>query len=108
MPQMTGIELFQLQAQRGCKIDRKMKAIMSGRTDAKFLKQCEDLGYRFFEKPFECSDLTEWLGECEKHFDLSRPLVGEEADRRFDFKQDIEYCKSISPQRTQPKAAYSR
>ena len=92
MPQMTGIELFQLQAQRGCKIDKKMKAIMSGRTDAKLITQCGDLGYRFFEKPFDCSDLKDWLSESEKHFDLSRPLGGKKADGRNDFKEDTEYC----------------
>jgi len=100
MPQMTGIELFQLQAQKGCRIDNKMKAIMSGCTDAKLLKQCEDSGYRFFEKPFECSDLTGWLSECEKHFDLSKQLGGKKADKRSDFKQDIEYYKGIAPQNT--------
>ena len=88
---MTGLELFQLQAQRGCKVDRKMKAIMSGHSEGELVKQCEDLGYRFFEKPFSCSDLTEWLGECEKNFDLSKQL-GENNGRRYDFKQDIEYC----------------
>jgi CheY-like chemotaxis protein len=92
MPQMTGLELFQLQAQRGCKIDGKMKAIMSGHSDVELLKQCEDLGYRFFEKPFSCSDLTEWLSECESNFDLSKQLGGKLPGRRYDFKQDIEYC----------------
>ena len=92
MPQMTGLELFQLQAQRGCKVDRKMKAIMSGHSDGELLKQCEDLGYRFFEKPFSCSDLTDWLGECEQNFDLSKQLGGKLPDRRYEFKQDIEYC----------------
>ena len=100
MPQMSGIELFQLQAQRGCRIDNKMKAIMSGCTDAKLLKQCEDSGYRFFEKPFECSALSGWLSECEKHFDLSKQLGGKKTDKRSDFKQDIEYYKGIAPQNT--------
>ena len=92
MPQMTGIELFQLQAQRGCKVDRKMKAIMSGHSDGELSRQCEGLGYRFFEKPFACSDLTDWLSECEKSIDLSKQLGGKLPDRRYDFKQDIEYC----------------
>src|SRR5574340_405418 len=98
MPQMTGIELFQLQEQRGCRIDRKMKAIMSGHTDAELLKQCGDLGYRFFEKPFDCSDFKDWRSECERHFDLSRPLGGEITGKPCAFKQETEYCNSISPQ----------
>ena len=92
MPRMTGIELFQLQAQRGCKVDRKMKAIMSGHSDGELLAQCKDLGYRFFEKPFACSDLSGWVSECEKNFDLSKPLGGKQTNKRYDFKQDIEYC----------------
>jgi CheY-like chemotaxis protein len=96
MPLMTGIELFQLQAQRGCKVHKKMKAIMSGRSDGGLLTQCEDLGYRFFEKPFSCSDLTEWLSECEKNFDLSKQLGGKITNRRYDFRQDIEYCLNAS------------
>ncbi len=95
MPHRTGIELFQLQEKRGCKIDRKMKAIMSGISDEGLLKQCADLGYRFFEKPFSCSDISGWLGECEENFDLSKPLGGGK-NLRYDFKQDIEYCLNAS------------
>ncbi|MFZ2196302.1 MAG: response regulator [Thermodesulfovibrionales bacterium] len=95
MPQMTGIELFQLQAQRGCRIDRKMKAIMSDYADGALLKQCKDLGYRFFGKPFDYSELYTWVSECEKHFDLSNQLVGK-PNKRYDFIQDIEYCLNAS------------
>ena len=92
MPHMTGLKLFQLQAERGCKVEKKMKAIMSGHSEGELLTQCEDLGYRFFEKPFSCSDLTDWLSDCEKNFDLSRQLAGKITSRRHDFKKDIEYC----------------
>ena len=96
MPHMTGLELFQLQAQRGCRIDNKMKAIMSGRADGALLKQCKDLGYRFFEKPFYSSELYAWVSECEKNFDLSRQLAGKKPNKRYDFVQDIEYCLNAS------------
>lgn len=92
MPQMTGIELFQLQEQRGCKINRRMKAIMSGHADGALLKQCKDLGYKFFEKPFYSSELYSWISECEKNFDLSKQLVGKKPNKRYDFKRNIEYC----------------
>lgn len=98
MPQKTGIELFQLQAQRGCKIDKKMKAIMSGHSDEELLKKCADSGYRFFEKPFDCSDLSGWTSECADNFDLSRQLGGKITNRRYDFKQNIEYCLNASCQ----------
>jgi FixJ family two-component response regulator len=96
MPQMTGIELFQLQAQRGCRVDKKMKAIMSGHADGALLKQCKDLGYKFFKKPFYSSELYAWASECEKYFDLSKQLVGKKPNKRHDFKQNIEYCLNAS------------
>lgn len=96
MPQMTGMQLFQLQTQRGCRIDNKMKAIMSGRADGELLTQCKDLGYSFFEKPFDWSKLYTWTRECEKHFDLSGQLVGKKPNKRYDFIQDIEYCLNAS------------
>ncbi|MFZ2196303.1 MAG: response regulator [Thermodesulfovibrionales bacterium] len=96
MPQMTGIELFQLQARKGCRIDNKMKAIMSGHADGELLKQCKDLGYKFFQKPFDYSELYAWVSECEKYFDLSKPLVGKKPSKRYDFIQDIEYCLNAS------------
>jgi CheY-like chemotaxis protein len=96
MPQMTGMELFQLQAKRGCRINRKMKAIMSGHADDELLTQCKDSGYRFFQKPFDCSELHVWVSECEKNFDLSKQLAGKKPNRRYDFRQDIEYCLKAS------------
>lgn len=91
MPKMTGLELFQRQSKRGCKVDSKMKAIMSGYSDEEILTQCKDLGYSFFRKPFTFSELSEWLTECEKHFDLSQPLGVKRVSRRYSFIQDIEY-----------------
>jgi hypothetical protein len=73
-----------------------MKAIMSGNADGTLLKQCKDLGYRFFEKPFAYSELCTWVSECERNFDLSKQLVGKKPNKRYDFVQDIEYCLNAS------------
>lgn len=75
MPKMTGIELLQNQSKKGCKVDSKMKAIMSGYSDEKIKLQCNDLGYCFFQKPFTFSKLSTWLSEQEKCFDLSQQLA---------------------------------
>jgi len=99
MPEMTGIELFQRQSKRGCPVDINMKAIMSGYADEVLMEQCRDLGCTFFEKPFELSELSSWLSEREKHFDLSQQLLDRRAKSRYAFNQDIEYClHSVSPQ----------
>ena len=75
MPKMTGIELLQNQSKKGCKVDTKMKAIMSGYSDEKIITQCNDLGCSFFQKPFTFSKLSTWLSEHEKLFDLSQQLA---------------------------------
>jgi len=96
MPQITGLELFQLQEQRGCGVDRKMKAIMSGYAEEALLRQCKDSGYRFFEKPFYFSELYNWASECENNFDLSKQLAGGKPNKRHDFRRNIEYCLNAS------------
>ena len=80
MPQTTGTELFWRQAERGCKVAKK--AIMSGYSEEKLLRFCEDAGYRYFEKPFNYKKLTNWLGECKSNFDLSKQLGGRPAEAR--------------------------
>ena len=75
MPKMTGIELLQNQSKKGCKVDVKMKAIMSGHSDEKIITQCNELGCSFFQKPFTFSKLSVWLSNHEKLFDLSQQLA---------------------------------
>jgi len=96
MPQMTGTELFWRQAERGCKVAEKAKAIMSICFEERLLRLCEDSGYRYFEKPFNYEELTGWLGECESIFDLSKQLGGTPAEARHDFRPDIDYCLNSS------------
>jgi len=91
MPEMTGIELLQGQSRRGCKIDIKMKAIMSGYSGEDLVTQCEDLGCNFFAKPFTSSELPLWINERRKHVDLSQQLGGPKISRRYDYKQNIVY-----------------
>jgi CheY-like chemotaxis protein len=74
MPQMNGIELIQKQFQRGCQLDIRNKAIITGHIDDESREVIEQLGCKLFEKPFMLPELLDWLKECEKRFDLSRPL----------------------------------
>jgi FixJ family two-component response regulator len=91
MPKMTGIELLRLQSGRGCRIGNKMKAIMSGYSGEEIAVQSERPGYKLFKKPFDFTELSGWLRECEKDIDLSQQLCGNKIKRRHDFRQDIEY-----------------
>jgi CheY-like chemotaxis protein len=74
MPNMTGLELLQSQHQRGCKLDMKQKAVISGDIESKNKKMILDMGATFFQKPLIIPEFSEWLSECEKRIDLSVPL----------------------------------
>jgi CheY-like chemotaxis protein len=74
MPRMTGIELLRQQADQGCKLDRRNKALISGYAGEEDFEAIRELGCAFFRKPFDFSELSEWLDECEKRMDLSSPL----------------------------------
>jgi hypothetical protein len=74
MPRMNGIEFLQAQTQKGCMLDNRNKAIISGQMYNEQKKMVDRLGCKFFQKPFKLSELSEWLDDCEKRMDLSEPL----------------------------------
>ena len=77
MPGMTGIELLEIQHQRGCKLISKNKALMTGNEDLELRKKAAELGCHVFPKPLIIPTLISWLQECEKRFNLSEPLAAE-------------------------------
>jgi CheY-like chemotaxis protein len=77
MPGMTGIELLEIQHQRGCKLTSKNKALMTGCADPELREKAAALGCAVFPKPLDLSNFIAWLQECEKRFDLSEPLASE-------------------------------
>lgn len=74
MPRMSGLELIKLQTGRGCTMDVRNKAVLSGNLDPATQEAIRLLGCRTFLKPCRLSELTTWAGECEQRMDLSRPL----------------------------------
>jgi DNA-binding NtrC family response regulator len=74
MPRMNGMELLQHQSQRGCWIDIRNKAIITAYMDNEVKNAIEKLGCSFFEKPFQLSEISDWINDCEKRIDLSLPL----------------------------------
>ena len=65
MPYMTGLEFYQLQRERGCKAHDNNKALITGANiTPEILKLIEDLGCKYFKKPFKVSDLVAWVDEC--------------------------------------------
>lgn len=94
MPKMNGIELISDQAQRGCKLDVKNKAIMSGDIDEECKKKIKELGCSYLNKPFTLNELSDWLSAAEERIDLSQPLNILEKRRhaRYPHNEKIEYC----------------
>ncbi len=74
MPKMTGLELLQSQHKRGCKLDVKHKAVISGDIESENKKLIRDMGVSYFQKPLIIPEFSEWLNECEERMDLSAPL----------------------------------
>ena len=75
MPRMNGIQLFEKQKQRGCKIDTRNKTIISGYPPTNnHSDQVKELGCSYLEKPFIVSELLKWVDECNKRIDTSQSL----------------------------------
>jgi CheY-like chemotaxis protein len=77
MPDMTGLELLEMQHNGGCKLTSKNKALVTGNEDSGLRKRAAVLGCHFFPKPLLISSLLAWIKECEKRFDLSEPLASD-------------------------------
>lgn len=96
MPGMTGVEMLRLQSQRGCWVDTRNKAIMSGGLGSDEQKSIRELGYNFFGKPFPMTELTVWLDECKKRIDLSKPLGTKRKECRYSANIDISFnCNTV-------------
>jgi DNA-binding NtrC family response regulator len=93
MPKMTGIEMLHLQAQRGCRVDVRNKAIMSGDPNNK-QKMIEGVAGAFFQKPFNLHELFVWLDTCKERIDLSNPVRPLRRTNRHHVDTDIVYAHS--------------
>jgi len=75
MPRINGIELLSHQAQRGCPITVKNKAIMSEDLPYEHIDKIIELADIFFQKPLHMEELNAWTKECISRVDLSQPLA---------------------------------
>jgi len=63
MPEMTGLDFFIDQAQKGCKLPTQRKALISGDISAADEKKAKELGYKVFKKPCSLDILDLWIDE---------------------------------------------
>ena len=63
MPGMKGLELFEYQRQRGCKIPIQRKALISGDLSGNDQKMAKSIGYKVFHKPTSLDLIDAWVDE---------------------------------------------
>jgi DNA-binding NtrC family response regulator len=94
MPGMNGLDLIALQQAKGCRIDIRNKAIISGFLEDKDLERLSQFGCAFFKKPFHLSMLSSWLETCGKRVDLSAPLAHPRREGRKKVNVEITYTSA--------------
>lgn len=91
MPRMNGLELIRQQFQRGCKLNIRNKAVMSGYLDDEIQMKISLMGCTIFNKPFSLSELSPWLNECENRINTSEPLAIKRKESRHTAGISISY-----------------
>ncbi|MEE9523786.1 MAG: hypothetical protein V3V59_03435 [Thermodesulfovibrionales bacterium] len=74
MPEINGMDLLLKQAKRGCKMDTRNKAVISGNLSYEYKKMITDMNVKCFHNPFAFSDINNWLDECEQRIDLTQEV----------------------------------
>ncbi|MEA3545189.1 MAG: response regulator [Thermodesulfobacteriota bacterium] len=63
MPGMTGLEFFEYQRQRGCKLPPCCKALISGDISGEDQRMAESIGYKVFHKPTPLALIDQWIDD---------------------------------------------
>ncbi|UCG79275.1 MAG: response regulator [Nitrospirota bacterium] len=74
MPGMNGIELLQKQTERGCLLTIKNKAVITADLSEENGETISDLGCGYIKKPFKLDEIRDWVTDCLKRVDLSKPV----------------------------------
>jgi DNA-binding NtrC family response regulator len=74
-PSGNGIALLHQQAERGCPLNIRKKAVISAHIDDVTQKAIEQIGCAYFKKPFRLSELNTWLNNVSPHIDVSYSLA---------------------------------
>lgn len=61
LPEMTGLDIFLIQRQKGCKLPDKAKLIISAGVSKDQKKAIETEGYEYLAKPFRLVDISDFL-----------------------------------------------
>lgn len=75
MPNMSGIDFFKRIKEKGCKTLSANKALISATTDSEHFDAIEELGCKFFAKPFKLTELVDWIESCAERIPEDRVLA---------------------------------
>jgi len=91
MPGVNGVELLECQSRKGCKLNIKNKAVISGYIDDHHRMKVQQLGCAFFQKPFNLHSLMEWLTGCEQRIDLGQRVATRRKEQRFESDREVAF-----------------
>lgn len=75
MPHMLGLDYLELVKYGNCYINPSCKAIFSANWTEDELRKIEQLGYKYFHKPYNLKALSDWMIQQEKLISPNRELV---------------------------------
>jgi len=75
MEDMSGLDLFRHQYERGCRSLPHNKAIISNKFTTTQEREAKALGCKLLRKPFRLLDVMEWVNECERDIPTNRELT---------------------------------
>ena len=73
MPNIEGIDFFKKLKEKGClPLIRENVAIMSGYLTIHYINELNNMGIYYFRKPFDMSEIYDWIDECKIRIEASR------------------------------------
>jgi len=70
-PNRESIQILLDQEQKGCKLPKLNKAIMSASFTSEQQEYIESQGFSIIKKPYRLAELIEWLGECKNRLQIT-------------------------------------
>lgn len=69
MPKMNGLDFLKLVDERGCSVVKGNKAIITAYGTSELCHELDQLGIKYFKKPFRFPDIVKWLDDCAGRLD---------------------------------------
>jgi len=84
IPNIDGVNLLLKQYERGCQMDIRNKAVIADHVPLIDKRLIDYVGFKHLKKPFDLTEISKWLDECEQRIDLDKMVgVMRRHDRRL-------------------------